>query len=530
MKYPIGIQDFKSIIADGYVYVDKTALVYEMVSTGKTYFLSRPRRFGKSLLVSTLKYYYQGEKELFKGLAIDKLEKDWKKYPVFHLDFNTGEYTQPGLLRKKISGVLSAWEQIYGICNEEEDLGTRFVNILLKAHEQTGLRAVVLIDEYDKPILDVLETEYKTIASGVEMTLEENHRNILKSFYSAFKTADQDLQFVLLTGVTKFSQVSIFSGFNQPKDISMNPHYEALCGITEEELYTCFDVQIGELADSLGVTKEEAKAEMKRRYDGYHFSPNMMDIYNPYSILRVLDEKRFSDFWFSTGSPSYLVRLINHYKDDLNEFTGEYYEPSEFIDYKADIEKPLPMIYQSGYLTIKDYEPLTDTFKLDFPNNEVKNGFVTMVASNYFSTEDNAKSWILNIVRALRQADIEKVMTLFRSFLKGVPYSVRRREDERDCERDFQYTFYLIFRMISCYYTYIEKQQSEGRVDCIIETPTDVFIFEFKLDGSADEAMKQIEDRGYAVPYEADTRKVYRIGAVFSSTEGTVSEWKIISE
>ena len=526
MKYPIGIQDFKSIIDDGYVYVDKTALVYELVSTGKIYFLSRPRRFGKSLLVSTLKYYYQGEKELFKGLAIDKLEKDWKKYPIFHLDFNGSNFTEPGTLIKKINGAVKNWESIYGACPNVDDVGDRFAYVLQQAHEQTGLRAVVLIDEYDKPILDVLETGYKTFASGVEMTLEEEHRNILKGFYSVFKSADQDLQFVLLTGVTKFSQVSVFSGFNQPKDISMNPHYEALCGITEQELYTCFDESIGELADEMGVTKDEAKAELKRRYDGYHFSFKMADIYNPYSILRVLDERQFSDFWFSTGSPSYLVRLINKYKDDLNEFTGKYYRASQFVDYKADIEKPLPMIYQSGYLTIKDYDSLTQSFLLDFPNNEVKNGFVTMVASNYFKKEDPA-SWILNVVRAINRADIERVMTLFRSFLKEVPYSVRRKADERDCERDFQYTFYLIFRMISCYYTYIEKQQSEGRVDCIIETPTDVFIFEFKLDGSAEEAMKQIEDRGYAVPYEADSRKVHRIGAVFSSTEGTVSEWKI---
>ena len=525
MKYPIGVQDFKSLRKDGYAYVDKTALVYDLVTKGKIYFLSRPRRFGKSLLVSTLKSYFLGEKELFEGLAIEKLEKDWVQYPVFHLDFNTGDYTKPEVLYDKISGKLSEWESIYGKYPAGEDLGNRFVYILQKAHEQTGHRAVVLIDEYDKPILDVLETGFTTVVSGKEITLEEEHRNILKGFYSVFKSADQDLQFVLLTGVTKFSQVSIFSGFNQPNDISMASDYEALCGITEEELYTCFAEPIREMAKRLDYTEDEMKQVLKDQYDGYHFSSNLTDVYNPFSLLNAFAKKMISDFWFATGSPSYLVRLLNHTNEDLDQLVGKYYDESQFVDYKADVEKPLPMIYQSGYLTIKKHNRRVNTYLLDFPNNEVKNGFVSIIASNYFRY-DNPKGWISQLVEAFDNADLEQVRKLFTAFLADIPYSVRRKSDERDCERDFQYTFYLILKMLSCYFVYIEKQQSEGRVDCVIESPTDVFIFEFKLDGTADEALKQIDDKGYARSYEADTRTIHRIGASFSSQTGTISDWK----
>ena len=525
MKYPIGVQDFKKLRNGGFAYVDKTEAIYKLVSNGTIYFLSRPRRFGKSLLVSTLKYYFLGEKELFEGLAIEKLEKDWIEYPVFHIDFNGSNFTEPGTLFKKINGAVKAWESIYGACPDVDDLGDRFAYVLQKAHEQTGRRAVVLIDEYDKPILDVLETGFTNIVAGKEITLEEEHRNILKGFYSVFKRADQDLQFVLLTGVTKFSQVSIFSGFNQPNDISMASDYEALCGITEEELYGSFAEPIREMAKRLDYTEEEIKQVLKDQYDGYHFSSNMTDVYNPFSLLNAFAKQRISDFWFATGSPSYLVRLLNHTKEDLDQLVGKYYDESQFIDYKADVEKPLPMIYQSGYLTIKKHNRRVNTYLLDFPNNEVKNGFVSIIASNYFRY-DNPKSWIFQLVEAFDNADLEQVRKLFTAFLADIPYSVRRKSDERDCERDFQYTFYLILRMISCYFVFIEKQQSEGRVDCVIESPTDVFIFEFKLDGTADEALKQIDDKGYARSYEADTRAIHSIGAVFSSQIGTISDWK----
>ena len=353
MKYPIGIQDFEKIIEGGYVYLDKTALVYDLVTNGKIYLLYRPRRFGKSLLVSTLKCYFEGKKELFKGLAIDKLEKDWKQYPVFHLSFGGQNFVEPYALDKVLEEFVAMAERIYGREELAETLGSRFKAVLGKAHQKTGMRAVVLIDEYDKPLLDVMDMDIPVRETPNKMTLEEYNRNLLNGFYSVFKEADADLQFVLLTGVTKFSQVSVFSGFNQPDDISLDEHYEALCGITKEELYTTFREQIKAMAENYRVSEDEMKYKLKRKFDGYHFSSNMLDIYNPFSILNSLSKRRLSDFWFRTGTPTYLVRLLSHFKENLNELTGKYYPTSSFVDYRSDV--PLPMIYQSGYLTIKDW-------------------------------------------------------------------------------------------------------------------------------------------------------------------------------
>ena len=526
MKYPIGIQTFEQIIEDGYVYVDKTDLVYSLANEGKIYFLSRPRRFGKSLLISTLENYFLGRKELFKGLKIDALEKEWNVYPVFHVDFNGADFTEDGVLEKRIESYIFDWETQYGLPHSEmKDSGLRFQKILQEAHRQAGRRAVVLVDEYDKPILDVLDRNLKINFQGNEMTLEERNRNILKGFYSTFKAADRDLQFVLLTGVTKFSQVSVFSGFNQPEDISMSPEFEALCGITEEELYSVFEEPIRKMAAEYGCSVDEMKLRLKKQYDGYHFSKRMTDIYNPFSLLNSMKKSDLQEYWFKTGTPSYLIRLLRHFKENLNELTGKYYSPKEFDDYKADVERPLPMIYQSGYLTIKDYDRDMNTFLLDFPNDEVKEGFVSLVASNYFGLKDDADGWVRDAVMALRKGELDKFRELLTSFLASIPYSMRRKEDERERERYFHYTFYLILRLISVYTVYTEKQQSQGRVDCIIETKDYVYIFEFKLDGTADEALRQIEERGYARPYAADQRPVYRIGVSFSSETGTVEDW-----
>ena len=527
MKYPIGIQDFEKIINGGYVYVDKTDFIYRLVTEGNIYFLSRPRRFGKSLLVSTLEAYFQGKKELFKGLAIDELEKEWAEYPVFHLSFGGENFLKNGALDTKLENIIGAWESEYGTDPNYTTLGNRFQYVLKAAHEKTGRRAVVLIDEYDKPLLDVLDTGMTIDIEGNRLLLENHHRNILKGFYSVFKEADADLQFVLLTGVTKFSQVSVFSGFNQPSDISLDARYESLCGITEEEMYRHFAEPIEQLAQKYKCTTDEMKLRLKLQYDGYHFSEDLTDIYNPFSILNAFDKKRIADYWFATGTPTYLIRLLNHTQKNLNELTGKYYDPSEFIDYKADTEMPLPMIYQSGYLTIKDWNMDMNTYLLDFPNNEVKKGFVTMVANDYLKTKNTAGGWARNLVETLEAGDLEQFRKLLTSFLADIPYSMRRKENERERERYFHYTFYLLMRMVSCYSVYTEKQQSEGRVDCIIETPGYIYIFEFKLDGTADEALQQIEDKGYARPYETDTRKLFKIGTVFSSETGTVSDWKI---
>ena len=525
MKYPIGIQSFDQIIEDGYVYVDKTGLIYQLVKGGKIYFLSRPRRFGKSLLVSTLKCYFQGRKELFKGLAIDRLETEWAEYPVFHIDFNGTDFTRSGKLDDIIGGTVGTWEKEYGRTTEFEDIGKRFAYVLQQAHKRYGRRCVVLVDEYDKPILDVLDTEYTATIDGKERLLEDIHREILKSFYSTFKLADEDLQFVLLTGVTKFSQVSVFSGFNQPSDISMAEQYETLCGITQEELEHYFAEPIEALAKKYRTTFEGMKTMLKHRYDGYHFSDNLTDVYNPFSLLNAFSMKDLRDYWFASGTPTYLIRLLNHTQEDLNELTGRYYSPEEFIDYKADVEMPLPMIYQSGYLTVKRYDRDFGTFLLDFPNNEVKSGFVSLVASSYLKPRENLQSWIRSAVIALRKGETEKLRALFTSFLAGIPYTMR---DKREKERYFHYTFYLIFRLISVYTVYTEKEQSQGRSDCIVETDGYIYIFEFKRDGSADEALAQIEAKGYARPYEGDKRKLYKIGVNFSSETGTVEEWKTV--
>ena len=529
MKYPIGIQSFDQIINGGYVYVDKTDLVYSLVTEGKIYFLGRPRRFGKSLLVSTLEHYFLGHKELFKGLKIDSLEKDWLEYPVFHIDFNGDDFTIPGILEKKIGRYLSMWEELYGSHPAWQTIGDRFAYVLQQAHRQTGRRCVVLVDEYDKPILDVLDTDKRVDAGGQEYLLEDWNRQVLRSFYSVFKAADADLQFVLLTGVTKFPQVSVFSGFNQPEDISMSKFYDTLCGITQEELEHYFSEAIAGLAEVYRCNVEEMKQLLKRRYDGYHFSSRLVDVYNPFSILNVFKSMEMKDYWFSTGTPTYLLRLLSHSDKNMDELAGEYYKSNVFMDYKATVEKPLPMIYQSGYLTIKDYRQQRDTFLLDYPNDEVKNGFVTLVASEYLKNpETSVNSWIEDVLDALEDGAPEALRKLMTGFLAGIPYTMRRKEDERERERYFHYTFYLIFNMVSIYTVYTEKEQSEGRVDCIVETDKYVYVFEFKLDGTASEALAQIEAKGYARPYEADARKLFRIGAVFSSQTGTISDWAVV--
>ena len=518
MKYPIGIQSFEQIIEDGYAYIDKTDLVYKLTHEGKIYFLSRPRRFGKSLLVSTLKNYFLGRKELFKGLKIDSLEKEWKVYPVFHVDFNGSNFTKQGILENRIASYVSDWEKQYSLeaGDIETDLGNRFMKVLKAAHEQSGRRAVVLIDEYDKPILDVLD---------VDKHLEEDHRNILKAFYSVFKGADEHLQFVFLTGVTKFSQVSVFSGFNQPKDISMHNKYEALCGITQEELDATFREPVESMAEAYHCSYDEMCDRLKAQYDGYHFSDRLTDVYNPFSLLNAFDAQRISDYWFKSGTPTYLIRLLMHTDENMNEITGKYYSAEEFIDYKANVEQPLPMIYQSGYLTIKDFDLEENTFLLDYPNKEVKRGFLTMVASNYFDNGETP-SWIRNAVSCLKKGKLDDFRTSLTAFLASIPYTMRRKENERERERYFHYTFYLILRLISVYTVYTEKVQSHGRVDCIVETSDFVYIFEFKLDGTADEALQQIQEKGYAREYESDGRTLYRIGAVFSSETGTIEDWK----
>ena len=529
MKYPIGIQSFEKLREEGYVYVDKTSLIYSLTHEGCVYFLGRPRRFGKSLLVSTLKSYYLGRKDLFKGLAMEELEKEWKAYPVFHLDFGIGAYSNAKALDQVLDSYLSEWETQYKIERNPNitDFSLRFKKIIEEAHRQSRLRAVVLIDEYDKPLLDVMDMKGIINHEGNDMTYEEYNRSLLRAFFSTFKVADEHLQFVLLTGVTKFSQVSVFSDFNQPSDISMSPKYDAICGITVDEMLKYFSKPIEEMAKHYRCTKDEMVALLEKRYDGYHFSDLMQGVFNPYSLLNALVNQRMQDYWFRTGTPTYLIRLLSHFHENLNEMTGKYYMPEQFIDYRADVEKPLPMIFQSGYLTIKEYKQRNNTFLLDFPNDEVKRGFVTLLANNYLKPAENVDNWMSVAVDKLEDGDLEAFHDQLTSFLASIPYSMRRKDNEREKERYFHYTFYLLLRLLSTYLVYTEKEQSQGRVDCIIETSKFVYVFEFKLDGTADEALQQIADKGYAREYTTGTKTVYKIGCSFSTETGTIGDWKV---
>ena len=526
MKYPIGMQSFEQIREDGFVYVDKTALVYDLVTTGKIYFLSRPRRFGKSLLISTLENYFLGRKELFQGLAIDSLEKEWAEYPVFHLDFNGKNFTSPLELKQTIETFIAKSEEKYGKDPLATTFGDRLSYVFGQAHEKTGRRVVVLIDEYDMPLLEVMNTGIPSpVVEGDIKTLEDYNRNILKGLYSVFKLADKHLRFVLLTGVTKFSQVSVFSGFNQPDDISYDGRYDALCGITKDELLTVFKEQIKELGKKNGMTEEETIAELKRKYDGYHFSENMIDVFNPFSLLNCLQKGRFKDYWFSTGTPTYLMRLLSDNHENVNELVGKYYPAPEFVDYKATRQKPLPMLYQSGYLTIKGYNQRRNTYLLDFPNEEVRSGMTAALAGEYFGNESRPSTWLNDVSDSLEAGDLEKFKLQLTAFLANISYRFQRKQDPMECERHFQYTFYLIMCLLGRYNTYIEKETSQGRLDCILECPDYVYIFEFKLNSTAEVALKQIEEKNYALPYAADARKIYKVGISFSSETGTVNDF-----
>ncbi len=527
MKYPIGIQSLEDIINNGFVYVDKTDLVYKLATEGKVYFLSRPRRFGKSLLMSTLENYFLGRKELFLGLKIDALEKDWIEYPVFTLSFGKSNFMQKNNLEDAIEDFLLQAEKQYNVVPEVKSYGVRFANVLKAAHEQTGRQAVVLIDEYDKPLLDVMELDHYVMdGNDNKVGLEDYNRGILKGFYGVFKDADKHLRFVMLTGVTKFSQVSVFSGFNQPQDISMDSRYEALCGITTDELLTVFDEPIRELAEKNKVSYDEIIGRLKRRYDGYHFSEEMIDIYNPFSLLNCFASMRMRDYWFASGTPTYLMRLLQHSDENINEFIGRYYDCSEFVNYKADVQKPLPMIYQSGYLTIKDYDDSTETYRLDFPNQEVSAGFIDMLASDYFKENREQTTWIREVTMCLRDGNVERFMELMKAQLASISYEFQRKDDDKECERYYQYTFYLILMLTSKFYTIAERHTSNGRIDCVISTPQYIYIMEFKLNGSAKEAIQQIEDKDYVAPYRASGKQIICLGINFSSETGTINEYE----
>ena len=445
---------------------------------------------------------------------------------MFHLDFNGKNFTQTQTLSQALETFVAKGEEAYGRDKLAITLGDRFASVLEYAHTKTGRRAVVLIDEYDKPLLDVMNTGIASpVVEGDVKTLEDYNREILKGFYSVFKLADKHLRFVLLTGVTKFSQISVFSGFNQPDDISYDPRYEALCGITKDELLSVFKEQIKELGLRNRMSEEEAIATLTRKYDGYHFSEGMADLFNPYSLLNCLSKKQFGDYWFASGTPTYLMRLMADNDVNVNELAGKEYDASEFVDYKASKQKPLPMLYQSGYFTIKGYNQRRNNYVLDFPNEEVRTGMVSLLASDYFGANGTSSSWINKVSDYLEAGDIESFKLQLTALLSNISYRFQRKDDSRECERHFQYTFYLIMVLLGKYNTYVEKETSQGRIDCVLECPDYVYIFEFKLNSTAAVALRQIEDKCYALPYAADKRKLYKVGISFSSETGTINDF-----
>ena len=511
-KYPIGIQSFENIRKEGYLYVDKTALVYQLVQTGKYYFLSRPRRFGKSLLLSTLQAYYEGKKELFEGLAMASLEKDWKTYPVLHLDLNAQRYDSVDSLTSILNDTLCEWERLYGTQESETTLSLRFKGVIQRAAEKTGRNVVVLIDEYDKPMLQAIHNK----------ELQSNYRNILKAFYGVLKSKDAYLQFALLTGVTKFSKVSVFSDLNNLMDISMDNRYATICGITEQELVTDLGEYIRDLSETLQMSYEDLLRELQERYDGYHFVENSEGLYNPFSLLNTFARKKLGNYWFETGTPTYLVELLkeNHYP--LEHLTYEQATADTLTGIDTVDSSPIPVLYQSGYLTIKDYDPEFETYTLGFPNKEVEEGFTRFLLPYYAHIRSGSSAFhIVNFVKEVRSGDIDGFMKRLQSFFSDTPYEL-----VRDLELHYQNVLFIIFRLVG-FYTQAEYHTSEGRVDLVIRTDQFIYVMEFKLDGTAEEALQQIEEKQYALPFASDSRRLFKVGVNFSNATRNIENWLV---
>ncbi|MCR5077742.1 MAG: ATP-binding protein [Prevotella sp.] len=512
MKYPIGLQSFEDIRRGEFLYVDKTYLIYRLVKEGKYYFLSRPRRFGKSLLISTLEAYFSGRKELFSGLAMEKVEGDWTSYPVLHLDLNTQKYDTPASLDEILNLNVSKWEELYGRYTEETTLSLRFSGVIERACKKTGRQVVILVDEYDKPLL-------QAIGNG---SLQAAYRSTLKSFYGALKTQDRYIRFALLTGVTKFGKVSVFSDLNNLQDLSMDEEYQSLCGITEAELKSCFAEPIAALAQKSQLTVEETLAKLKERYDGYHFVENGIGIYNPFSLLNTFKRLQFGSYWFETGTPSYLVELLkadNYELPDLTEeqVTGDFLNSIDSLS-----NNPIPVIYQSGYLTIKDYDPEFRIYRLGFPNKEVEEGFFTYLMPFYTRVRESETVFaIANFVRDLRSGRPEDFMRRMATLFADTDYKI-----VGNSELYFQNAFYLVSKMMG-FYTKVERTTSNGHMDLTIETNDYVYIVEFKLNGSADAALQQINEKGYAQPFVMDSRRLYKVGVNFSLEKRCIEGWKI---
>lgn len=512
MIYPIGKQNFEKLRNEGCVYVDKTALMYKLVKEGSAYFLSRPRRFGKSLLLSTLEAYFTGKKELFQGLAVEQLEKDWFVHPVMHFDLNAKKFDKTKDLEDILNAQLHYYEELYGYKAVDTSIEGRFRAVIRAAREQTGRGVVVLIDEYDKPILQAIGN----------VPLQNEFRNMLKAFYGVLKSADADLKFALLTGVTKFGKVSVFSDLNNLMDISMSPRFHNICGITEEELHTVFDSEIELLAQSNEQTKEEAYAQLKQNYDGYHFTHSTCGLYNPFSILWTLSEKRYGSYWFNTGTPTYLVELIKKADFNIEELSDYVASEDQLNSIHVDDIDPIPVLYQSGYLTVADYDNRFDLFTLNYPNEEVKAGFINFLLPFYSRVkEKQAQAIISKFVTSIETGKADDFMRQLQSLMAGIPYDIIK-----ETENHYQNVMYIITKLMGLY-VQAEYRTSNGRIDLLIGTSEYVYIIELKFEGSAEEALAQINEKQYSLPFAVENRKIVKIGANVSKETRGIANWII---
>ena len=510
--YPIGIQNFEKIRKEGYLYIDKTALVYRLAKTGSYYFLSRPRRFGKSLLISTLEAYFQGKKELFEGLAMERLEKDWVKYPILHLDLNISQYSSQKDLEDILNRNLVAWENLYGADPAERSLALRFAGIIQRACEKTGQRVVILVDEYDKPLLQNLHDE----------AMQTELRNMLKPFYGVLKTMDGCIKFALLTGVTKFGKVSVFSDLNNLMDISMDDRYVEICGITEEEIHTYLEKELQGLASRQKVSYEEMCLELKKRYDGYHFVENSIGMYNPFSLLNALTDSKLNSYWFGSGTPTYLIEMLNKYHVKPQQIGARKVLAESFDAPTERMVDITPLLYQSGYITIKDYSSLTNLYTLDIPNKEVRMGLMKSLLPNYLHqyTADGLTTVAL-LFEAISGERMDDALRLLQTFLSTIPQC-----DNTDYEGHYQSLLYTIFSLLGMYVD-VEVRTPKGRVDMVMRTPTTLYVVELKLNKTADIALEQINLRNYPERFALCGLPIVKVGINFDSGRHTLGDWVI---
>ena len=511
-KYPIGIQTFSEIRERNYLYIDKTQYLVDFIDKGYKYvFLSRPRRFGKSLFASMIHAYYEGRKDLFEGLAMGEYEKDWVKHPVLHFDMSAAKHMDKDMLERYLADMLTDQEAVFGYKSEKQDPNIRLKDLVVTANRLTGRKVALIIDD-DAPLLDVVHEELNLVAL----------RRAMQNFYSPIKSLDPYLEFVFLTGITKFAQLSIFSELNNLFNISMYDKYSAICGISSEELHTQMLPDVERLAEHLHLSVDETFERLKRKYDGYHFSKNSEDVYNPFSLIKALASGDIGDYWFDSGTPTYIIKLLQKYNVGLRDLTGQDAGVSDFDVSPENMTTALPLLYQSGYLTIKHYEPMIDLYTLGYPNEEVRTGMVRSLAANYLTpAEGTNSSFVIKFVKAVIADDMEQALTLMRAYLAGVSYRLSNKT-----ERDVQTIFYLVFSLIGSFIK-VEEESAHGRADVVITLPSVVYVMELKFDGSADAALRQIDEKGYLIPYTADGKRLVKVGVNYSSEERTITEWRI---